>query len=261
MSTRLTTHGLVEALARELRVAIEAITGLTLTTAEAAAPSGPGWGTPIAASGTLDGALTAWLDDASVQALSQRVTGSDDALEPSVAIDMLRELWTQATSATTLADGFSGVILEVGTPAAGTVPTSARGVTLLDNGAAMATLAVAGSVAARPGAPAAVAVRESAAVPVARPATGALSEQLAALLDVDLPLVVRFARTEMPLRALAQLGPGSMVDMGRSPDAPVQLIVGAQVIAEGEVVVVSGNYGVRITSLVSAADRLRALES
>ena len=83
---------------------------------------------------------------------------------------------------------------------------------------------------------------------------------LAALLDIDLPLIVRFARTELSLRALTMLGPGSMVDMGRSPDDPVQLLVGTQVIAEGEVVVVAGNYGVRITSLVSPAERLKALE-
>ena len=83
---------------------------------------------------------------------------------------------------------------------------------------------------------------------------------LSALLDIDLPHVVRFARTEMSLRSLSQLGPGSMVDMGRSPDAPVQLLIGSQVVAEGEVVVVQGNYGVRITSLVSPADRLRAME-
>ena len=65
---------------------------------------------------------------------------------------------------------------------------------------------------------------------------------------------------EMTLRALTQLGPGSVVDMGRSPDAPVQLLVGSQVVAQGEVVVVGGNYGVRITHLVSPADRLRAME-
>jgi flagellar motor switch protein FliN/FliY len=53
----------------------------------------------------------------------------------------------------------------------------------------------------------------------------------------------------MPLRALAELGPGSVVDMGRSPDEPVELLVGERVIARGEVVVVAGNYGVRITEL------------
>jgi flagellar motor switch protein FliN/FliY len=73
--------------------------------------------------------------------------------------------------------------------------------------------------------------------------------RLEAVLDVDLPLVVRFGRAVMPLRALADLGPGSVIDMGRSPDDPVELLVGERVIARGEVVIVSGNYGVRITEL------------
>ena len=47
--------------------------------------------------------------------------------------------------------------------------------------------------------------------------------RLDAVLDVDLPLVVRFGRAIMPLRTLADLGPGSVIDMGRSPDEPVEL--------------------------------------
>jgi flagellar motor switch protein FliN/FliY len=73
--------------------------------------------------------------------------------------------------------------------------------------------------------------------------------RLDAVLDVELPLVVRFGRAVMPLRALADLGPGSVIDMGRSPDEPVELLVGERIIARGEVVIVSGNYGVRITEL------------
>jgi flagellar motor switch protein FliN/FliY len=73
--------------------------------------------------------------------------------------------------------------------------------------------------------------------------------RLDAVLEVDLPLVVRFGRAVMPLRALADLGPGSVIDMGRSPDEPVELLVGDRLVARGEVVIVGGNYGVRITEL------------
>jgi flagellar motor switch protein FliN/FliY len=76
--------------------------------------------------------------------------------------------------------------------------------------------------------------------------------RLGAVLDVDLPLVVRFGRAVMPLRALADLGPGSVIDMGRSPDEPVELLVGDRLIARGEVVIVGGNYGVRITELAGS---------
>jgi flagellar motor switch protein FliN/FliY len=80
------------------------------------------------------------------------------------------------------------------------------------------------------------------------------------VLDMELPLVVRFARTVMSLKTLSGLGPGSIVDMERSPDEPVQMLIGDRVIARGEVVVVGGHYGVRVTDLVSSAERARVLE-
>jgi flagellar motor switch protein FliN/FliY len=73
--------------------------------------------------------------------------------------------------------------------------------------------------------------------------------RLRTVLDVDLPLIVRFGRAIMPLRAVADLGPGAVIDMGRSPDEPVELLVGDRLVARGEVVVVGGHYGVRITEL------------
>jgi flagellar motor switch protein FliN/FliY len=85
--------------------------------------------------------------------------------------------------------------------------------------------------------------------------------RLDAVLDVDLPLVVRFGRAIMPLRALADLGPGSVIDMGRSPDEPVELLVGDRLIARGEVVIVGGNYGVRITELAATRAQSPELEA
>ena len=85
--------------------------------------------------------------------------------------------------------------------------------------------------------------------------------RLDAVLDVDLPLVVRFGRAIMPLRALAELGPGSVIDMGRSPDEPVELLVGERLIARGEVVIVGGNYGVRITELAAGRPQPTGLEA
>ena len=63
----------------------------------------------------------------------------------------------------------------------------------------------------------------------------------------------------MPLSALTRLGPGSVIDLGRSPDDPVDVLVNGKVLARGEVVVVSGYYGVRITEILGAADRIRSL--
>lgn len=264
MAAQLTTEALRLALAGEFRAAVEAVVGNVLTTSAVPAPAGAGWSTPIAASGIVEGQLTAWVDEAGVTAIARAMMGMDEAPEPSVAADMLKELWAQAAAATALKDGFEGLSLAPGPTTAGTLPAGGDGLAIVDGADTLATLLVTGTVvagrAASAGAPAAAAAAPAAAAAGGGAGRGDYPGNLAALLDIDLPLVVRFARTEMSLRSLAQLGPGSMVDMGRSPDAPVQLLIGSQVVAEGEVVVVAGNYGVRITSLVSPADRLRAME-
>lgn len=92
-------------------------------------------------------------------------------------------------------------------------------------------------------------------------ATVARSQTLDVILDIDLPLVVRFGRTELPLRALTSLGPGSVIDLGRSPDEPVEVLISNRVVARGDVVIVGGNYGVRVRDVVSPAERARSLEA
>lgn len=84
--------------------------------------------------------------------------------------------------------------------------------------------------------------------------------RLDVILDIDLPLVVRFGRTEMQLKALTQLGPGSVIDLGRSPHEPVDVLVSGRVVARGEVVVVGGNYGIRILDVLSPTERMPGME-
>lgn len=255
MAETLTTQGLAAALAAEFGGAVEAVLGSVLTVAPAPAPAGRGWGTPIVASGALSGTVTVYVDDAGVRAIARQMMGLEEDPEDAVAADMLKELWAQAASSTALKDGFEGLVLAAGAPKAGALDAGVGAFAVRSGDAVLATLTVAGATTAR-----AAAAPAAAAAALADNAGGTDRGNLEALLDIDLPLTVRFARTELTLRALTMLGPGSMVDMGRSPDDPVQLLVGSQVIAEGEVVVVGGNYGVRITSLVSPADRLRAME-
>lgn len=90
---------------------------------------------------------------------------------------------------------------------------------------------------------------------------GDRSKTLDVIMDIDLPLVVRFGRTELPLKALTALGPGSVIDLGRSPDEPVEVLISNRVVARGEVVIVSGNYGVRVRDVVSPTERARSLEA
>lgn len=87
----------------------------------------------------------------------------------------------------------------------------------------------------------------------------ASGDNLDVILDIDLPMAVRFGETELPLQALVELGPGSVVDLGRSPDEPVDVLVSGKMVARGEVVVVGGNYGVRITEVISRVDRIRQM--
>ncbi len=79
---------------------------------------------------------------------------------------------------------------------------------------------------------------------------GGMGRQLDVILDIDLPMVVRFGHTEMTVEALTRIGEGSVIDLGRSPHEPVDLLVSGRLVARGEVVVVSGHYGVRILELV-----------
>ncbi len=256
MSHTVRTQGLASALAAEFRAATEAVLGSVVTLATApAAPSGPGWAAPITASGALTGLMTVSVDAAGGQAMAARLSGSDDRPADPVVADLLRDLWTRTAAATVLRAGFEGLTLDVGTLVAADLDAGTGAWVLRAGDQAIATLAVTGLVTVS-----GTAVGQAGVAADERGPGAADHGNLAALLDIDLPLVVRFARTELTLRALTMLGPGSMVDMGRSPDQPVQLLVGSRVIAEGEVVVVGGNYGVRITSLVSPADRLKAME-
>jgi flagellar motor switch protein FliN/FliY len=79
------------------------------------------------------------------------------------------------------------------------------------------------------------------------------------ILDIELPLWVRFGESVMTLDALSKLGPGGTLDLGRSPDDPVDVLVNNTVVARGEVVAVAGNYGVRVTEVVSTVDRIRSM--
>jgi flagellar motor switch protein FliN len=79
------------------------------------------------------------------------------------------------------------------------------------------------------------------------------------LLDVELPLVVSFGETAMPLKDVLKLGVGSVIELNKTVNDPVTLIVNQKPIARGEVVMVEGNYGVRILEVESTADRIRSL--
>ncbi|MEJ5367623.1 MAG: flagellar motor switch protein FliN [Bryobacteraceae bacterium] len=79
------------------------------------------------------------------------------------------------------------------------------------------------------------------------------------LMEVELPVGVTFGRTQLKLKDAIKLTSGSIVELNRSIIEPVEVIVNNCVIARGEVVVIEGNYGVRIQQIVSREERLRTL--
>lgn len=79
------------------------------------------------------------------------------------------------------------------------------------------------------------------------------------LLDVEMNVTVRFGTTEVALRDIVRLGIGSMIELNRTVDEPVELLVNNSAFARGEVVVIDGYYGVRVTEIGSTEERSRTL--
>ncbi len=79
------------------------------------------------------------------------------------------------------------------------------------------------------------------------------------LLDVDLPVSISFGRTQLALNDVLKLTTGSIVELNSGINDQVEVLVNHCLVARGEVVVVEGNYGVRILEIVSRRDRLRGL--
>jgi flagellar motor switch protein FliN len=108
---------------------------------------------------------------------------------------------------------------------------------------------------------------EIAAMPVAetedRQLPGAahagLTPGLELLLDIELEASLRFGAREMPLGEILDLGPGDVVELDRHVADPVDLIVGDKIVARGEVVLVNGNFGLRVTEVAAPRKRLESI--
>ena len=87
------------------------------------------------------------------------------------------------------------------------------------------------------------------------------SGNLALLMDVQLPVAIRFGETEMILEEVVKLGVGSVIELNSGIDQPVELVVNNRILARGEVVTVDGFYGIRITEITSAGERFKSLNT
>lgn len=93
------------------------------------------------------------------------------------------------------------------------------------------------------------------------PGTPPPNSALDLLLDIELPVTLRFGRTQMTLHEVIDLNPGSVIDFGQSVEEPVEVLVNGRVVARGDAVMVQGNYGVRISEIESRRERLDAAPS
>lgn len=78
-------------------------------------------------------------------------------------------------------------------------------------------------------------------------------------LDIELEATLRFGRRELRLSEILDMGPGDVVELDRQVNDPVDLIVGDKIVARGEVVLVNGNFGLRVTEVAEPRKRLETV--
>lgn len=86
--------------------------------------------------------------------------------------------------------------------------------------------------------------------------TGANSAMLNRLMDLQLPVSVLLGRSELPIREILKIVPGSLIELDRQIGDYVEIVIHGTIVAKGEIVSVKGNYGVRIKEVISRQDRL-----
>jgi len=89
--------------------------------------------------------------------------------------------------------------------------------------------------------------------------TGVVGAGVDLLLDVELEATIRFGCREMPLGEILELGAGDVVQLDRHISDPADLVVGDKIVARGEVVLVNGNFGLRVTEVAAPRKRLESI--
>jgi flagellar motor switch protein FliN/FliY len=79
------------------------------------------------------------------------------------------------------------------------------------------------------------------------------------LKDLQLNVYIELGRTKMTIKELLELERGYVIELDKLASEPVDVYVNNKKIAEGEVVVIEKHFGIRITNLVEAADRLKGI--
>ena len=79
------------------------------------------------------------------------------------------------------------------------------------------------------------------------------------ILDIPMLVTVQVGSTKMVIRELLQLGQGSVIELEKLAGEPMEVLVNNKLVARGEVVVVNEKFGIRLTDVISAAERVQQL--
>ena len=86
-----------------------------------------------------------------------------------------------------------------------------------------------------------------------------IETNLDVILDIPVTLSMEIGRTELPISSLLQLNQGSVVELDRLAGEPMDVLINGTLIAHGEVVVINEKFGIRLTDVISPAERVKKL--
>lgn len=89
---------------------------------------------------------------------------------------------------------------------------------------------------------------------------GVADESMEVILDIPVTISMEIGRTSISIRNLLQLNQGSVVELDRLAGEPMDVLVNGTLIAHGEVVVVNEKFGIRLTDVISAQERIKKLK-
>lgn len=88
-------------------------------------------------------------------------------------------------------------------------------------------------------------------------ASGGNKRELDMIMDIPVRLSVELGRTRVTIKQLLELTQGSVVELDGLPGEPMDVLINGYLVAQGEVVVVDDKFGIRITEIVNASERLQ----
>jgi len=92
------------------------------------------------------------------------------------------------------------------------------------------------------------------------PLTPKEKQNIELILDVPLEISVVLGRTKKTIKEILELGQGSLIELDKLTEEPVEILVNGKRVAYGEVVVIDENFGVRITSIVNNVEKIKSLQ-